>query len=212
MESSVASILASIALIQFLGWMTPGANLVAVSSASMAQGRAMGVATAAGIAVGVGLWAALAVFGIAFVFEATPWLFIGLKLAGAAFLCWLGWKSIRAALDGRATSLKGDGGPGEILRAFQRGFLVLMTNPKAPIFFGAVLTSFLPFGAPAWVMAAIVVEFLILGFILNSFTALVFSTRHVMGWFDRNQRTIGIAVGALYAALGLLVIWDAVGG
>lgn len=212
MESNLASILASIALIQFLGWMTPGANLVAVSSASMAQGRAMGVATAGGISLGVGLWAALAVFGIAFVFEATPWLFVGLKLAGAAFLCWLGYKSVRTALAGHTTSLKGDGGPGELLGAFQRGFLVLMTNPKAPIFFGAVLTSFLPFGAPGWIMVAIIVEFLVLSFILNSFTALVFSTRHVMGWFDRNQRAIGIAVGALYAALGLLVIWDAVRG
>ena len=212
MEANLLSVLASIALIQFLGWMTPGANLVAVSSASMARGRGMGVATAAGISAGVALWAALAVFGIAFVFEATPWLFIGLKLAGAAFLCWLGFKSIRAAVGGKTTSLSGQGGPGEALGAFQRGFLVLMTNPKAPIFFGAVLTSFLPFGAPAWVMAAIVVEFLILSFGLNSFTALVFSTRHVMGWFDRNQKAIGIAVGFLYAILGLLVVLEAAQG
>ena len=212
MDNDLLSVFASIALIQFLGWMTPGANLVAISSASMARGRAMGVATAGGISVGVAVWAALAVFGVAFLFETLPIFFVGLKIAGAAFLCWLGYRAIRLALAGARANLSGTGGPSELTGAFRRGFLVLMTNPKAPIFFGAVLTSFLPFGAPNWIMATIVAEFFILSFLLNSFTALVFSTQRVMGWFDRNQRSINMAIGLLYLLLGLLVVLDAFRG
>ncbi len=85
-----------------------------------------------------------------------------------------------------------------------------MTNPKAPIFFGAVLTSYLPLGVPNWIMGGIVIEFLVLSFILNSITALVFSTRQVMGWFEQNQVTIRFVFGLIYIGLALLVLRDAI--
>jgi len=211
MTSDPLAILASIAILQFFGWLTPGANLVAISSASMTRGRAMGVATAGGISVGVAVWAAMAVFGIAFLFDAVPPLFIAFKLAGALFLGWLGYSAIRSALAGKTSNLTGASGPDEMMGAFRRGFLVLMTNPKAPIFFGALLTSFLPFGAPNWLMAAIVLEFLVVSFVLNSLTALVFSTQPVMAWFGRNQITINLFIGMVYLLLGGMVILGTLG-
>lgn len=208
MESSTLTVFASIALIQTLGWLSPGPNLVAVSGASMSSGRPAGLATALGIAVGVGLWAALAVFGVALVFEAFPALFLGLKLAGAAFLCWMGYQYIRSARHSAGTTLRPLASPGDLPQAFRRGFLVLMTNPKAPIFFGAILTSFLPVNAPFWVLDVIVLEFLILSFILNGITALLFSTRAVMAWFSRHQSRIRFAFGIIFILLGLLVARD----
>ena len=100
------AIFVSIAVIQTLGWLSRGPNLVAVSAAAMASGRAVGVATALGIAFGVGLWALFAVFGVALLFEAFPSIFIGLKLAGAAFLAWLGVQSIKAAMVDPVESLR----------------------------------------------------------------------------------------------------------
>lgn len=209
MQSSALTVFASIAVIQILGWLSPGPNLVAVSGASMSAGRRAGLATALGIAVGVGLWAALAVFGIAFLFEAFPALFLGLKLAGAGFLVWMGYQYVNAARQGPATPLTPLAMKGDTGQAFRRGFYVLMTNPKAPIFFGAVLTSFLPADAPAWVLAGIVLEFLVLSFILNGTTALLFSTRAVMAWFGRHQSRIRFAFGLIFVVLGLLVVRDA---
>ena len=203
------SIFASLAVIQILGWLSPGPNLVAISGAAMASGRSVGIATAAGIALGVGLWALFAVFGVAFLFEAFPSLFLALKLAGAAFLAWLGVQSIRAALKGVRGSLAGSTERQSVLPAVRTGFLVLMTNPKAPIFFGAVLTSYLPLGAPRWIMGGIVLEFLVLSFVLNSITALAFSTHRVMGWFESNQAAIRFVFGLIYLGLGALVLEDA---
>ena len=200
----------SIAVIQTLGWLTPGPNLVAISGASMASGRKVGVATAAGVAMGVGLWALFAVFGVALLFEAFPSIFIALKLAGAAFLAWLGFQSLKASLKGVRGSLSALVERQSVFPALRTGFLVLMTNPKAPIFFGAVLTSYLPLGAPNWIMGGIVVEFLVLSFVLNSITALVFSTRKVMGWFEQNQVIIRFVFGLIYVGLALLVLRDAV--
>ena len=59
-------------------------------------------------------------------------------------------------------------------------------------------------------MGGIVVEFLVLSFVLNSITALVFSTRKVMGWFEQNQVIIRFVFGLIYIGLALLVLRDAV--
>ena len=206
MSVSPLSVFASIAIIQILGWLSPGPNLIAVSGTSMSAGRRAGVATALGISIGVGLWALLAVFGVALLFEAFPALFIALKLAGAAFLCWLGWQSIQAAIKTRAGALSLKHHHGSAKAAFRSGFLVLMTNPKAPIFFGAVLTSYLPVDAPNWILAGIVVEFLVLSAILNSVTALAFSTRAVVDWFGNHQQHIRALFGAIFILLGLLIV------
>ena len=176
----------------------------------MSSGRAVGLATASGIAVGVGLWAALAVFGVALVIEAWPALFRGLKLAGAAFLLWMGLQYIKAARTHPKTPLVFKAGPSSVFLAFRNGFLVLMTNPKAPIFFGAILTSFLPVNAPNWVMGGIVLEFLVVSLILNSTTALVFSTTTAMAWFSNHQTQIRYVFGAIFILLALFVLQDAV--
>lgn len=209
MSSSTTSVFISIAIIQILGWLSPGPNLVAVSGASMSAGRAVGLATAFGVATGVGLWAAFAVFGVALLFEALPALFLALKLAGAAFLFWMGLQYIQAARRPSAALVVPDTGPAAVWPAFRNGFLVLMTNPKAPIFFGAILTSFLPVDAPNWVFVVIVFEFLVLSAMLNGITALAFSTRPVMGWFSRHQSRIRYVFGALFMLLAAFVLADA---
>jgi threonine/homoserine/homoserine lactone efflux protein len=209
-DTSLISVFASIALIQALGWLSPGPNLVAISGASMSSGRRVGLATAAGVASGVTLWAALAVFGVALVFEALPALFLGLKIAGALFLLWMGWQYIQAARHKGNAPLSAPAGPAEIWPAYRNGFLVLMTNPKAPIFFGAVLTSFLPVGAPTWVMGGIILEFLVMSLILNSITALLFSTVPVMAWFAAHQTQIRYGFGAIFILLAVLVLKNAI--
>ena len=142
-------------------------------------------------------------------FEVMPSLFLALKLAGAGFLCWMGLQSLKAAVAGHKGHLDVEAPRRATGAAFRNGFLVLMTNPKAPIFFGAVLTSYLPLGAPAWISAGIVLEFLVLSFVLNSITAMAFSTHQVMNWFERHQATMRGVFGLIYIGLGLLVLKQA---
>ncbi len=208
MDQTIFSVFATIALIQFLGWLSPGPNLVAISSASMSAGRKTGIATALGIAAGVTCWATLAVGGIALLFQTVPALFVALKFSGALFLCWMGYQSLSAAMRLPQGQMAITDTPPELGRAFRNGFLVLMTNPKAPIFFGAILTSFLPVDAPNWVFGGIVLEFLLLSALLNSITAIVFSTKPVMNWFASHQRHLRIFFGLIYLALGLWVLKD----
>nr|MBA2411664.1 LysE family transporter [Burkholderiaceae bacterium] len=86
---------------------TPGQDMVLVMSRSIAQGAAAGVATAAGVSVGLVGHTILATAGLGAILRTSEWLFVVLKLAGAAYLIYLGigqLRTRRTELDVRASS------------------------------------------------------------------------------------------------------------
>jgi len=80
---------ASLALIA-----TPGQDMMYVVSRSLAQGRAAGVASAAGVSLGILVHTALAALGVGALLRASPALFLALRLGGAAYLAWLGLRML----------------------------------------------------------------------------------------------------------------------
>ena len=200
--------LGAVLLVNVLAWLTPGPNMVAVMAASLAHGRKHGVLTGLGLSVAALLWTLLAVFGVTAVFQAFPALVFWLKLAGAAYLLWLGWKALRAAVvpamqveDTSRTTPRG-------WAAFLTGFMVSATNPKAALFFGSVLTAFVPQGASGGLLAGIVAVCLFVAVAGHSVTATVFSARPVVALFDRFRRGISAAFGLVFGGLGLAVAYD----
>ena len=83
-------IVASIVLI-----VTPGQDMILVMSRSIAQGSAAGVATAAGVSVGLVGHTLLATLGLGAILRTSEWLFVLLKLVGAAYLVYLGVQLLR---------------------------------------------------------------------------------------------------------------------
>lgn len=202
----------SIILVNLVAWATPGPNMLVVASVAVANGRALGMATGTGLACSALLWSGLAVIGASVLLEAFPDLAAALRLAGALYLVWLGVKSLRVAVaDGPAFGADVSGGAG-FARAFRIGFLVGMTNPKALIFFGAIVTSFIPPMAPSWFLALVVVLCGALGVLLHSVTATVFSTRRTMRVILERRRPISAVIGLLFCGFGALVAYDAVQG
>jgi threonine/homoserine/homoserine lactone efflux protein len=118
---------------------TPGQDMILVMSRSIAQGAAAGVATAAGVSVGLIGHTVLATLGLGALLRASEWLFIALKLVGAAYLVYLGLQLLRtharelAVTDGAARSLG---------RLFIDGALSNLSNPKIAIFYFAFLPQF----------------------------------------------------------------------
>src|SRR5512144_1928054 len=69
---------------------TPGQDMILVMSRSVVQGPRAGVATAAGVSVGLIGHTILATVGVGAILRASEWLFVALKLVGAAYLLYLG--------------------------------------------------------------------------------------------------------------------------
>lgn len=130
----------------FLGVMavmalTPGpANLFAIATGAE-RGKAAVLAAVAGMNTASLTWFAGAALGLAALMAAFPEAFRLLAWAGAAYLVWLGAKALLAALRGGPThEVRGERPRGS---AFLSGFAVQIANPKALLFFSAVLPPFL---------------------------------------------------------------------
>jgi len=124
---------------------TPGPAVIYLVTRTLAQGRRIGLASIGGVALGNLGNAAIASLGLAVVFAVSARAFLLVKLAGAAYLVFLGLKALlpsaAAARDGRPAHLGR-------ARAFRDGFLVALLNPKTALFFAAFLPQFVdPSGA-----------------------------------------------------------------
>ncbi|HJQ56468.1 MAG TPA: LysE family translocator [Vineibacter sp.] len=118
---------------------TPGPNSFYVPARTLAGGRNEGLASSLGIAVGGMVHVIAGAIGVSAVIMASVEAFTVLKLAGAAFLAWLGIRMIReAGVERPATSL----GAGGLRQAFRDGIVMEALNPKTAAFFLAFIPGF----------------------------------------------------------------------
>jgi len=187
----------------------PGPALLYTAAQTIARGRAAGLWAALGIHIGCYAHVLAAAFGLSAIFAAVPTLYLALKLAGGAYLLWLGIQMIRTRSQ--------TGTPMELpaksrRRAFLDSVLVEILNPKVAMFFIAFLPQFVDVNAslPMWV------QFLILGTIVNfSFTSAdliaVFFASKVKERLSRSSRMRDLvqwAAGSILIALGLKLATD----
>jgi threonine/homoserine/homoserine lactone efflux protein len=125
----------------------PGPSNLYVLSRSLAQGTAGGLVSALGLALGSLFHVALAVAGLAALLRYAPTLYDAIRLAGAAYLIYLGIKTLRAP----GANLPANGGARRSLaRILLDAALVEMLNPKTALFFLAFLPQFVePAAGPA---------------------------------------------------------------
>jgi threonine/homoserine/homoserine lactone efflux protein len=93
----------------------------------------------AGAQFGVAMMIGVIGIGLTSVIEAMGHWFDWLRLAGAAYLIWLGWKMIRGSADSEAAA----SAPVPRGGFFMQGCFVALSNPKALLFFGAFLPQFI---------------------------------------------------------------------
>jgi threonine/homoserine/homoserine lactone efflux protein len=187
-------IVASIVLI-----VTPGQDMILVMSRSIAQGSAAGVATAAGVSVGLVGHTLLATLGLGAILRTSEWLFVLLKLAGAAYLVFMGVQLLRTRTQQLVAS---HGTPRSLRRLFADGALSNVSNPKIAVFYFAFLPQFVAPNA-AHPTAAVFT----LGF---SFAALTFVVKgpvglaagRLSGWLRRKPD----ALTWLYRTSGAVLI------
>ena len=135
---------------------TPGPGLFYVAARSLAGGRAEGVASCAGTGLGGLVHVLAGSVGVSALVLASATLFGALKLAGAAYLIWIGVRTIRSARTEPGTVVRRAG----VGRAFREGVLVEALNPKTAAFFLAFLPQFID---PA--VGGVAAQFAILGMV-----------------------------------------------
>lgn len=183
----------------------PGPSMLYAAAQTLARGRRSGLMAALGIHLGCYVHVVTAAAGLSVLFHAVPVLYLAIKLAGSAYLVWLGIAMFRDRREG-APSVSGIA-PKSPRRAFLESITVEVLNPKTAIFFLAFLPQFIDAaaGAPVWL------QFLVLGTIVN----LMFSAADLVGVMlagslmarlrrsNGAQKLLRRAGGALLVGLGL---------
>jgi threonine/homoserine/homoserine lactone efflux protein len=116
----------------------PGPTVTLIVANSLTHGTRAGLLNVVGTQIGLILMIGVVVVGLASLVAAMGWWFDWVRLAGAAYLVWLGVKLIRSSgavgMDGRAPVPRGG--------FVWQGFLVILSNPKALLLFGAFIPQF----------------------------------------------------------------------
>ena len=118
---------------------TPGPDMLYVTTRSLAQGRTAGVVSGLAIGAGSVVHLAATVMGLAAVLMYSSAAFTAIKLAGAAYLIFLG---VKALVKPSPPERGGPPEPQSLSRIFRQGMLVNMLNPKVALFFLAFLPQF----------------------------------------------------------------------
>jgi threonine/homoserine/homoserine lactone efflux protein len=129
---------------------TPGQDTALTIRNTLAGGRRAGIGTALGVATGQSCWTLAASLGLTAIVVASEAAFQAIRLAGAAYLIWLGLHSIRAAVRGQLnTGTRSAASPAGLppRRAWRQGVLSSLGNPKLAVFFSSLLPPFVPAGA-----------------------------------------------------------------
>lgn len=183
----------------------PGPSVLFVISRSVAYGRRVGLLTVLGNAAGAGLQAAAVAAGLGVVIERSIVAFTVLKLAGAAYLVWLGvraWRE-RRELSGLVATVAEPRPPRRILLD---GFMVGITNPKLVVFFAAVLPQFVDRQAGSVGVQMTVLGLVFVGIALLCDSTWALAAGSARGWLARSPRrlsAVGGAGGLVTIGLGL---------
>lgn len=186
----------------------PGPNSLYVLAVAARRGVRPAYAGAAGVVLGDSVLMVLAAAGVGTLLKAYPSVFLMLKMAGAAYLAWIGAKLILGAVQRWRSGAQPGESPvveTEASNPFTRAFAICMVNPKAILFF---VSFFIQFVDPAY--GAPVVTFAALGVIFQFFSilylsALIFVGARVAAAFRRRFRLSSVmtgAVGALFIGFG----------
>jgi threonine/homoserine/homoserine lactone efflux protein len=182
--------------------LTPGPNMAWLALTSASHGRRAGLAAVGGIALGLTILGAASAFGLAELATRSPAIFNLLRYAGVAYLLWLAWQawvgekelSPQMAEEGR-----------QLAAWFRHGLLLNLLNPKAAMFFIAVLPSYvapdIAFAPQTFLLSA---SYVTIATVIHIAIILLAGAAH--GWLSSGQRQRNVR--RLFAVLlAVIALW-----
>lgn len=161
------------------------------------------------------LWFIASAFGLQILMNAFPLVFKIVAVLGGLYICWLAFKTVRAALSLKTetideTALKA--GPAQSdIATLREGFMVQLLNPKVLLFFSAVLPPFVDISRP---MPPQMVVFALTALTMDAtaMTTYGLGAVHLSGWLrqPRYKQRFDLGAGTVLMLIGLGVAWHGV--
>jgi threonine/homoserine/homoserine lactone efflux protein len=187
--------LLAFAVLSYLLILAPGPNVLFVVSRSLQLGRASGIAAVVGGQGGVYVQVIAVAFGVGALVERSVAVFTVIRLAGAAYLVFLGVQAIRHRKS-LAAILAARVPQASTSRMLRDGFIVGLTNPKAIVFFAAVLPQFADRSAGHVPLQLLLLGLIFVAIALVSDSMWAVAAGTARAWFSRSPRRLEAVGGA----------------
>jgi threonine/homoserine/homoserine lactone efflux protein len=185
---------------------TPGQDTALTIRNTLLGGRSAGILTAVGVSAGQACWTVAASAGIAALLVASEPAFVAVKLAGAAYLVFLGAQALRTALfAGPRREVSASGSPSlEPSVAVRQGLVSNLGNPKMAVFFTSLLPQFTPSGDASFgVLLALGLVFCVMTLVWLTGYAIAVARAGDFLRRPKIRRALDALVGAVLVAFGL---------
>jgi threonine/homoserine/homoserine lactone efflux protein len=187
--------------------LTPGPNMLYLLSRTLFQGRRAGLVSWSGTSVGLSFHMLAAALGLTAVLMAVPVAYDAIRLAGAAYLLWLAWTTIRGATGTPFSPVALPAVPDRVL--FRQGVTASVLNPKLALFYLALFPQFIDPAGPVLMQSVVlglvnigVTAAVDVGVVLVAAALALRITAHP-GWVKAQRIALGGVFGALAAWLVL---------
>ncbi len=194
----------------------PGPDFLAVSRAALTRGTTHGMLTAAGVALGLGSYAALSMIGLSAILLEVEWLAWAVRIAGGFYLVFLGTRLLltrradgpAAGSDANPHAAADTVAPGRRHAAVLFGLSVTLTNPKAVVLFASVFATAMGPDSPSWLLALTVALVAATAFAWYAAVSAFLAVPAVLSRIGRVRHWIERLAGACFVALGGRILFD----
>lgn len=203
-----------VAGVHWLAVMSPGPDFAMVMRNSIVYSRRTGILAAIGLALGILLHVTYSLLGIGLIISRSVLLFNTIKLLGAAYLIFIGLKSLFAKKETKSEISKElqaefSNQPSKedlpTLKAVRMGFLTNALNPKATLFFLALFTQVINPNTAAGIKMLYGAEMSVATFVWFAIVATVLTHKRVSKVFANTKHYFEKAFGAILVGLGIKV-------
>ncbi len=185
--------------------LAPGPDNILAVSRGLSQGRLAGAVSSIGSALGILFHTTAAALGLALIIQTSPIAFTAIKVAGAAYLLWLGYKAIVS----RSLISFVHAGRQSLPRVLGTGFLTNVLNPKPGLFVVAFIPQF-----TSAARGSVPIQMLAYGAIFAVLTALIFTllacfAARLSAWLERRPKvvaSVNVGAGLTFVAAGLSIL------
>ncbi len=182
--------------------LTPGPNMAYLAVLSAREGRRAGFAAAFGVAAGLLIVGLAAALGLSAIISTSRWLYEALRWAGVLYLLWLAWEGWRGEQETSPGTAKSADAHSKF---FVRGLMTNLLNPKAALFYVAVLPTFVNQNLPATTqIVTLTVVYVSIATLVHC--AIVLLAGAAQPWLNDERRSM-IARRALSVLLALIALW-----
>ena len=203
MSAAIFSITVAIAL----GAMSPGPSFVMVARTAVAVSRKDALAAAVGMGVGAVFFSLVALFGLLALIAAVPLLYLAFKVAGGAYLLYLGYRIWQGARHPLRLRESPQDQASSVWRSFAVGLATQVSNPKAAVVYASVFASLLPREVPPFATILLPVLMFVIETTWYAVVALALSAESPRAHYLASKAWIDRSTGAVMSVLGAKLIF-----